>query len=132
MKTILSLVFATLFASLLFTGCKKGDPNATFQVSFFTSKANGPLSLYVDGTYKGVLPYFAQTPACGNPNTDGQLPITMVLKSGKYTIEGKDSLGRITSSGTIKISSCTMGTFGNLGGQSLSNTGDCVIVGLFE
>ena len=132
MKPILFLVFATLFASLLFTGCKKDDPNAMFHVSFFTSKANGPLSLYLDGNYKGVLPYFAQTPGCGNPNSDGQLPINMLLKSGKYTIEGKDSLGRITSSGSIKISTSTMGSSGNLGGQSLSSTSDCVVVGLFE
>ncbi len=132
MKRIFTVVLASLLSALLFMQCKKDDPNAIFNASFYTPDATGKLSLYIDGAYKGVLPYFAKEPTCGAQNGDGQLPLTMQLKSGEYGIVGKDSLNRIVSSGTIRISTSTNGASGGIGGQSLSNNGDCVVVGLFE
>lgn len=132
MKRIFSVVFASLLAALLFTQCKKDDPNAIFNASFYTTKATGSLSLYIDDIYRGELPYFSKEPTCGAQNGDGQSPLTMQLKSGEYRIVGKNSQDRVTSSGTIAISVSTTSASGGIGGQSISNNGGCVVIGLFE
>ncbi len=132
MKATISSGLALVFALLLIIGCKKEDPNAVFNTSFFTTRANGRLSLYVDDVYKGDLPYFSTEPVCGGQNSDGQLPLTMQLKTGEYRITGKDSTGRVISSGTVRIGTCRTGASGGIGGQSLSASGSCVIIGLFE
>lgn len=132
MKRLLFPVVLVVLIAALFTSCKKDDPNAIFNTSFFTTKQNGKLSLYVDGNYKGVLPYFSKEPACGAQNGDGQLPMSMQLKTGEYHIEGQDSTGKVVSSGTIYISKSTNSMSGGIGGQSTFNNGECVVIGLFE
>ena len=132
MKSICSVIFISLLAAILFTRCKKDDPNAIFNASFYTTKATGKLFLYIDDTYKGELPYFSKEPSCGSQNGDGQKPLAIQLKSGEYRIVGKDSSGGAMSSGTVYISTSTTSASGGIGGQSVSSNGDCVVIGLFE
>ena len=131
MKSKCTVVFASLLTLLLFAQCKKDDPNAIFNASFYAAK-DGMHTLYIDDTFRGELPYFSKEPSCGSQNGDAQLPLTIQLKSGVYRITGKDSLNRVGSSGTITVSTSTMSASGSIGGLSISNNGDCVIIGLSE
>ena len=132
MKNICSVLLVSLLAALLFAQCKKEDSDTIFNTSFYTSKANAKLSLYIDDTYKGELPYFPEQPACGQINGESQKPLTTQLRSGEYRIAGRDEHNKVISLGTIKISKNKMSSSGGIGGQSLFNSGDCLVIGLFE
>lgn len=132
MKRICSVVFAPLLAVLLFTQCKKEDPNLVFNTVFYTTEPTGKLTLYINGANKGVLPYFSAEPGCGSQPGDGKVPLAVSLKSGSYQITGKDSLGGVISSGTIRISKSTMGVSGTTGGMRMSGDSGCLAIGLYD
>ncbi|MCH8902440.1 MAG: hypothetical protein IIA45_00765 [Bacteroidetes bacterium] len=66
MKTKLLLIVICSGFILLFNQCKKDD--SVFDVYFWTSKTEieGTLTLYIDDKNKGILPYSAIKPECGN------------------------------------------------------------------
>ncbi len=124
---VLSLLMATLFLQ-----CKKEDGNAVFDAQFYTSNATGELSLYIDDRYQGILPYFATAPQCGQSYGDGQRPLNVSLQAGEYRIVGKDARSREQVYGFITVGRNKMGTSGGTGGLSMSQTGDCLAIGLFD
>lgn len=132
MKQYIAVCLSVAFATLLFTQCNKSDSGKIFNANFYTTQSTVKLTLYVDGVAKGMLPYFAQAPQCGVGYGDATKPLNLQLKSGKYRIQGKNEAGQVMSSGDIQISDNRMSTSGNLGGQSLSNTGDCLAIGLWN
>ncbi len=120
-----------LLIILLFSQCNKDDSDKVFNARFYTTKANEKLFLYVDGAYKGELPYFSNVPACDAIYGDGTRPLTAQLPSGEYKIMGKNKQGEVISYGTIQISRNRMSTSGNTGGLSLNDNEDCLAVGVF-
>lgn len=127
MKNILAIVTATLFITLLFTQCNKDD-SKIFNTKFYTTQSQEKLFLYIDGTAKGELPYFAEAPDCNSVYSDGPHPFIAQLPSGEYRVTGKNSQGDVVTDGMIKLSKKTMGVSGFIGGQGLSSTDDCVII----
>ncbi len=132
MKNTLTTIFVCLLATLLFTQCNKDDNSKVFNARFYTTKANGKLSLYVDDVYKGELPYFSNAPDCGATYSDAQKPLNTQLPSGEYRIAGKNSQGQVTSYGIMKISRNKMSASGGIGGMSLNSSEECLTIGLSE
>lgn len=122
---------AFLLPLLLLTQCHKQD-DSVFQVRFYTTHAQDPRTLYIDNADKGTLPYFAQAPQCGQAYSDGLQPLVVTLRSGHYTIVGKDAQGHTTTYGTMGISGKRMSVSGGTGGLHLESSGDCVSLGLLE
>jgi len=112
--------------------CKKEDTSTVFEAVFYTSTSNSRLSLYIDGEYQGVLPYFSKAPECGQLYGDGQKPIAAQLASGQYEIAAKDDAGKTVSHGTISVSKNRTGSSGGIGGISISNYETCLVIGLYE
>lgn len=136
MKKVLILCLPAFLFVMLFTQCRKAnEPDGTvFNANFYTDSdsTRGTMFLYIDGQYKGELPYIAQRPSCGASYGDGNQPLAMRLKSGTYKIEGKDSKGTVKSSGEIFVSKRSSSGSGGIGGQSVMVSNDCLIVGLSE
>ncbi|MBI4645123.1 MAG: hypothetical protein HY738_00665 [Bacteroidia bacterium] len=133
MKKIITTLTAVALIALLLTHCKKY--NTTFNSYFYTSKDSNEvqLSLYIDGNYKGDLPYLTNKPTCDNDSLK-QKALFLTLQSGKYKIVAKDKQDNIKSSSTLKITNNSMdGKTGNGGSGGLEATSkdNCLIVGVF-
>src|SRR6478736_6866838 len=126
-KAILKLTF-TFLILLLFVSCHKDDKvfNTGFYVTWSASEA--PMKLFIDGKYKGDLPFIPVKPSCENDSLK-KLTLILDLKSGKYKIEAKDQKDIVRSSGTIKLSSSKLSTSGSVGGQDVNVVGECAIIG---
>lgn len=118
---------AAAFALLLLTHCSKD--RTVLNAHFCSGKdtAEVKLSLFIDGTYKGELPYLAGMPGC---NSEGMLSLS--LEPGAHELTAKDSQGKVRSSGTVKIKRTSqrssMSSSGSMGGQDISLQGDCLLV----
>jgi len=126
-------VLATVF---IFSQCQKED-EAMHETHFYTSMVNTePLTLVVDGQTIGTLPTFNTPLTCDN-SKEKQMALKMNLKSGKYKLQAKDSLGVVRSGATLKVFESSGGGNSNLGETggmeaSMSGSGNsCVIVNLF-
>lgn len=131
-----AFTFLTLMVTvLLFTQCKKDD--AIHETQFYTSNVNQErLTLFVDGQAIGNLPAFS-TPLTCDSNPEKQPGLKMTLKSGKYHLQAKDSLGTVKSGAMMKVFESSGGgssTIGETGGMAMQMSGSgnsCVIVNLF-
>ena len=132
MKIKITLAVLSLMMATLFLQCKKEDCNAVFNAQFYTSIPTGEHTLYIDDQNRGILPYFASAPQCGQSYGDGQRPLTVSLPAGEYRIAGKDAHGRSTTYGFITVGRHKMGSSGGTGGLSMSQTEDCFVIGVFE
>ncbi len=84
----LMIVLLLLLFLVVEMRCSSGT--RPFRAHFFTSnKQYGPLDLYVDGKYKGPLPYQAVAPSFGSDSL-AQQTLYVLLPSGRYQVEAKD------------------------------------------
>lgn len=133
MKNYVAVFAVALVSLFVFAQCKKElNDNEVYNAGFYSSRQNGKLFLYIDGAYKGELPYFAAPPTCEQNFSETQSPFYYTLKSGEYKIEGKDERGNLISSGTLRMNKSEFGGTGYIGGQDARRNGDCVMVGLYE
>lgn len=127
-KKILKLI---LLAStiLILTNCKKygKDHESYFYTDIDSSSV--PLTLFIDGENKGVLPNF-QTSNFPSNDTILNNALKLSLKSGKYKIEAKDYLGNIKCSGVMKFRSNKISAINTIGAYSLANNGSKIVVEL--
>jgi hypothetical protein len=128
-KSVIS--FGLALAAFSFFGCNKSD-DQIYEVNFFTSKANGVHTLYIDGVQKGALDYFPEPPECGQQFADGAKPLKAQLPSGTYSITGRNAQGHVTTQATVTLSESVFGTSGGTGGTYGSKNKNCVIIGLSE
>ena len=136
MKNRAFTFLAALATIFIFSQCTKDD-EAMHETHFYTSNVNTePLTLFVDGQAVGALPAFSTPLTCDN-NMGKPLALEMNLKSGKYNLQAKDSLGIVKSGATLKVFESSGGgssNFGETGGMEarMSGSGNsCVIVNLF-
>jgi hypothetical protein len=70
MRKTLLLAAATLSAVVFLAQCSKDNSNAEFSTNFYTTQAEGKLTLFINDVYQGELAYIAATPQCGATYTD--------------------------------------------------------------
>ncbi len=131
MKTLSAISLSLALAATSFVGCDKAD-DTLYDVSFFTSKAQGVHTLYIDDVEKGALEYSSAAPQCGGATSDGAVPLKLQMPSGTYVIKGRDAQGKVTTFAEMTISEKTTRGSGNIGGMSISKHESCVVVGLSE
>lgn len=132
MKSNIFTLFALTLALFLFSNCKK-EHNKNYKAFFYTDKgsAEQKLSLFIDGQYKGDLPYLTVHPTCDNNDPMRQQALPLTLESGKYKLDARDKDGNVVSSSTIKMECRKISTKGTKGGDELRNSGDMITIGLF-
>jgi hypothetical protein len=90
MKIVYTLLFAS-FSLLFLSHCR--EEGGTMKGYFWTrNQGEGPYSLYVNDTLKGVLPYREEPPKCGEPDLDKKT-LFVLLTSGTHKIVIKDQQG---------------------------------------
>lgn len=130
----LMLASAVLAASLLVAaGCSK-DSNKVYNASFYSIKAaDGPLSLYIDGVYKGQMPCHDTPLVCSAPGNDGGTPLTMQVPCGEYKLEARDTNGHTISSCKARFRKNGAGASSTgPGGNWMSIQDDCLLVGFWQ
>jgi hypothetical protein len=130
MKTFFKSLLVAVASILLFTACKKNDE--TYNAYFFTTKSPDEvkLSLFIDGEYKGELPYLNPKPTCDN-DTLKQKALILRLGSGKHDFVAKDDQGNERSTNKVKITKNKTSCSGSNGGSEMTKQNDCLIVNLF-
>lgn len=120
-----------LFAStiIVLTNCKKIGKD--YDNYFFTDIENsaGPLILFIDGKNKGELPNL-KTSVSPTNDTVINNALHLILKSGKYKIEAKDSQGNLKCSGTLKFRTNSLNGSSTMGGQETSTLDKIVVTKL--
>ena len=132
MKNLLAVLLVSIFSLSFLTQCKKDNLSKDFNTNFYTSDENGTMSLYIDGEYKGVLPYMAAVPECGASYGDGAPPLSFTLKTGSYKITGKNEQGQVVSEHVLRVKANGLGASGSIGGSRGDSKDDCLAVGLFK
>ena len=132
MKRIFYSILACTVIVLIVAGCNKDDSSGVFNTRFYTSEQDSKLFLYLDGSYVGMLSAFSTPPTCSNENIGVQLPLTMELRSGRYRVVGKDRTGTVVSSSIMVLGKATTSISGNLGGQAVFLTNNCVTINVFK
>jgi hypothetical protein len=127
------IIICTASVALLFTLTECAKDNKSFNAHFYAtfSRADGPLTLYIDDQLKGDLPYISVAPTCENDSLKQKM-LRIVLKSGKYKVVAKSKDGGVKSSGTITLKTNKTGASGGVGGQQVMVVGDCTFVGMME
>lgn len=129
MKRIHKITLVALLAVVMIACHKEKD--VTVNAHFYLSDAvsSGPLTLYIMGEAKGLLPRPNVPITCGMAGID-TLTLSFPLKSGTYDLTIKDAAGNLVheSSCTVKENS-TAGSC-KKGGQGISKSGECFVVDL--
>lgn len=135
MKTIITTLTAVALTALLLTTCKKD--NTSYDSYFYTSKDTNEtrLSLFIDNSYKGDLPYLKNKPTCDSTALKGQC-LYLTLTAGKHTLTAKDKQGNVKSETIFKLKTNLFGTEkmsgkSQTGGDEISKKDECLIVNLF-
>ena len=96
------LILLGIISTIFFYSCQKDD--TIYQSYFWTplDSSNVQLDLYIDGQFKGPVPFLTQNPDCNNDSSlIGLTPVP--LKLGTYDIQVKDEQGNTQFSARMKI-----------------------------
>jgi hypothetical protein len=95
-------IFTLSLIVIIFSSCSD-EFNQSMDVFFCTTTpSRSERYLFVDKENIGILPYAEVTPGCEDLPSKKQA-IYSNIRSGKHTIEVKDSLGKILYSSKLKI-----------------------------
>lgn len=110
----------------IFTQCKKEKEitvNAHFYYLDTTYKA--PARLFLNNIEKGFLPKCAIRPECNQ----AEFALSFKLKSGKYTLEVRDTLEQVLSASSFTFYENSMSSSSGKGYGEASLSSDCLLVG---
>lgn len=118
-------------AFVLLVSCKKEkEITVTAHIYGGDSVDLRPLSVFVNGEYKGVIPNDAQLPlTCGQQGLD-TLALTFLLKGGDYTFVVKNGNGKQVHKSSCKFSENSISGACSQGSQEVTKSGDCLLVKL--
>jgi len=127
MKT---LFLPIAFFIVLTSSCKKNESD--FEYYFYTGSNDRELNLYVDGNYKGQLPYISYTTHQVFDSLRHKA-LFIVLPSGKHAVSAKDKEGNVVSDARFKV--CNSGGLnsslkGTNGEQETVVSGNVVVFSL--
>lgn len=120
MKNLLKSISVFVLV-LLAASCKKEKDTTIYKNYFYTidSSFEIPLKLYVNGVYKGTLPYIKGPVGAPLPVTDPVLTSTALildLPAGQYDIQARKANDSVVVSGYIRFKKNESGSGGTMGG----------------
>lgn len=120
-----------LITILFFVSCRK-EKEITVTAYIFGGDAVNlrPLSVFVNGEYKGELPNYTQSSlTCGQQGLD-TLALTFLLKSGQHNFVVKNGNGEQVHKSICKLRENGISGSCSQGGQEVTKSGDCLLVKL--
>lgn len=115
------------FSFLLMVSCiSTSDTSYENYTAYFAQNISSgeTLTLFVNQTSKGNLPYRNTAPECGDK------VLTIPLNNGTYTLEVKDANNIVRSSTNLTLDDGSVSISSGIGGSSIQTRNDC-IKGLF-
>jgi hypothetical protein len=132
MKASVKYSFSIALLVVAFTQCKKDD--TIYQGYFYTSNSptEAQLSLYLDGTYMGALPYINRNQNSVTADSIKKYALPITVKAGKHELQAKDQNANLRSKAEFKVTKNKTSTSGGIGGlEIVSENGELRIAVYF-